>query len=1109
VSTSPLMRPFLRFFVVVVLLPLLAQCQQYTNCTGWTLQRNQFIRLLPKVAGGTFAVQKPRCNATANGADVAVLNDPVNIPFVQSTCGSVTGAPKTFAIGLSQINTSVVTGDFNWTWVDGTGLGSTPYGYVGWGKTDAQEPSTAGGLFQAYFDCAYGVFANYDPKKNTDSVICTIPVHKCQNPFGYSCPLGMFSSGGSCSMCSPGTYSYGNQTICLSCEVGKFALNQGSSVCLECPINFYADTRGASSCFECPAPSNTSTTGSTSMSSCRTQLCPSIGWNNVTVSGGMDYISNTSFTSAITMRQAEYQCSQLYHGAHVPIASSSAVITAISSIQTWVGGRNYGEGGMVWNDGTVVTSNDTSNMNLPAASKTVVQCIRKAASSYSWVTCESYLASACHVQQGSCAQVLCSPGSILNISSKVPYTCGQCAAGKYQNASGMIICDDCRVNTFSSSGSSSCSSCPAGKWTNGSSGQSACSDCTAGLFSQTSGASCTVCSSGSFQNTSGSTYCLSCPIGKYASSSGSTICLNCGSGYYQSRTGFSFCSPCSVGTFQNVSGSSSCDICANGFVASSSASSSCTQCSAGLFSNDSRVCVNCIPGTYQSKSAQSYCDTCLLGTFASSAGSTACSACSVGFFSNDSKSCISCSLGTFQNSSSQTYCETCLFGTVASALGATFCSDCSIGLFSNDSRMCISCFPGSFQNMTSQSYCNICEPGLIASTPGSTACSSCQSGYFTNDAKTCFGCSPGTYQNNVSQTFCQFCPNGTVSPDVGASTCTSCQSGFYSSTDRRSCTSCSPGSYQSQPAQTSCSLCLAGSYSNSSQSECSYCLPGKYQSTAGASYCQTCPDGSISNSSGLSSCHECPAGTFENAKVYCMKCSAGRYSAGDAATSCKPCSTGSYAEEEGSSTCVRCPNESSSLLPGATSVDLCNVCGEGFYGGYNVSLCKQCPRIAGISCPLGSVVPFVKSGYFRSSDDPTQIFSCFPEAACSSTGFSMQTTCSEAYSGLRCSVCSDNFYRKNGECKSCPGTAAKVLTFLLMAALVLVILFQLVSSQHGLPAEIRISLYYLQFLALFPQITSNWPNALLKVFDWLSLTVSKLNLPSFTLTQRLFVELEH
>jgi hypothetical protein len=286
----------------------------------------------------------------------------------------------------------------------------------------------------------------------------------------------------------------------------------------------------------------------------------------------------------------------------------------------------------------------------------------------------------------------------------------------------------------------------------------------------------------------------------------------------------------------------------------------------------------------------------------------------------------------------------------------------------------------------------------------------------------------------------------------------------------------------SKQGLTFCSLCSSGKFSNQGATYCSNCTLGLFSSTNSSS-CTQCPAGFFSNDTGLSTCYSCPSGlTTPNpgasqssecsscspgnirTQLGCVQCPVGKFWQNQ---SCPSCGAGLYASRNASLTCDPCPIGRWSSQTNVNSSSNCN----------------PCPEAPGADCPAGSLVPFVKAGWFRDAGTgPDVLLQCFPLEACAQAGFG-NTNCSTGYSGRACSSCSQNYFRLGERCRLCLPAWARWILIILALFLVIVACWKLTTVQDRIPLIWKISFSWIQFLALFIQLSDNWPLSLQRIFD--------------------------
>eukprot|EP00475_Leptophrys_vorax_P029732 TRINITY_DN4390_c0_g2_i1.p1 TRINITY_DN4390_c0_g2~~TRINITY_DN4390_c0_g2_i1.p1 ORF type:complete len:750 (+),score=93.68 TRINITY_DN4390_c0_g2_i1:64-2313(+) len=559
----------------------------------------------------------------------------------------------------------------------------------------------------------------------------------------------------------------------------------------------------------------------------------------------------------------------------------------------------------------------------------------------------------------------------------------------------------------------------------------------------------------------------------------------------------------------------------------------CQPCSSGRYSvGNESVCHDCVPGRYSKSFGSSFCLDCPLHFYSNQPGSTQCSECPRGTrtFNNGSSKLSDCIIQTCSSWNNEYIAQgvRVLYDTTAKSHLRMFhanvkCSELmhGAGIFLIDKTSTLQNVQSKAPNSTVV-HLGIYNLGIRnffamdANIPvdfnalfpsylftGSASTGNCT--YYNTSSGTVNISSDCLQDRNywcqIRETFCsqneQCFPGQYLDSYAYRPQCQNCSQGTYSqSNNSLSCTLCDLGSYSNTTASTSCSLCSAGRFSNlKSSSSCLFCDPGMYQPLNGLSFCLTCPPGSISDVIGSVSCIPCPAGTFvdNSGKSSCILCPEGRYQPRNSSTSCMFCSQGMFSNVSGLSVCAVCIYKNS-ITPGLGSTrDSQCVCMEGFYGSPPAVSCIACERSPALTCPQNSSIPFIFHGYYRAGvigNDVNYALLCQPMEACEQTGRNLVTTCNSAYTGFLCGLCASGHYRSGSSCRSCPGATVKWITVLIGLIVLLVLMARLASHQTQIPTDVRILLQSIQFVALYPNITSKWPESVRIVFQIFSLSVS-------------------
>jgi hypothetical protein len=300
-----------------------------------------------------------------------------------------------------------------------------------------------------------------------------------------------------------------------------------------------------------------------------------------------------------------------------------------------------------------------------------------------------------------------------------------------------------------------------------------------------------------------------------------------------------------------------------------------------------------------------------------------------------------------------------------------------------------------------------------------------------------------------------------------------------------SCHSCPPGMTSYYYSSSSCSKCPASRYSPGNQyMTCDLCPIGKYSDSDGQSKCSDCPYGKFSNRSGLTGCGSCPSSQWTartgcTAASDCTTCDQGYVPSNS--SRCSACPQGKFQKN---SACVMC---SPGFYAALTGVTFCEQCPYGTWNNEIASItpeaCRKCPP-SGATCDVGSTVPFVFEGWFRSlAEGADNILQCIPFEACPQGGLN-STICLEGYAGRACSSCSQEFFRLGTRCRRCLPLWARILLVTLAVLVVFVICWKLTLVQDRIPITLKIAFYWIQFIGLYGQLSDKWPSSLKSLFNF-------------------------
>jgi len=211
---------------------------------------------------------------------------------------------------------------------------------------------------------------------------------------------------------------------------------------------------------------------------------------------------------------------------------------------------------------------------------------------------------------------------------------------------------------------------------------------------------------------------------------------------------------------------------------------------------------------------------------------------------------------------------------------------------------------------------------------------------------------------------------------------------------------------------SSCTNCPLGSYCTGGSALVS-CPAGRYGAGSGLTSevsCLICPLGSYCT--GGTSTVICPSGYYGAstgliAPEGCTICPSGSYCTGGVATVCPP---GSYASTTGRSSCVTCPV--GSYCPGGRWASTCIACTYGDTTG--LSSCKDCP--AGKYCGGGSSIVTCAEGTYSLSTRAMSVDTCLTCPAGSQCSGGMLRPCTASmnqYSNSgqsSCDIIGDLYY---------------------------------------------------------------------------------------------------
>ena len=231
-------------------------------------------------------------------------------------------------------------------------------------------------------------------------------------------------------------------------------------------------------------------------------------------------------------------------------------------------------------------------------------------------------------------------------------------------------------------------------------------------------------------------------------------------------------------------------------------------------------------------------------------------------------------------------------------------------------------------------------------------------------------------------------------------------------------------------------------------------------------------------------------------------------------THCFSCPTSFYGLERGQNSCLPCPSGSATLSSGSNRLSDC-VCGEGYFGtpwDSRSSICRPCASIKGIECPINSSWPYVYAGYFRQieSDGEHIVFECIPLEACSETGMSNVTVCSNGYWGYRCGRCFPGRSRVGNQCIVCTSNwlSSSIFSVIILVGLAWIVR-NLIRSRTLSRSDSKILVSCLQTIAVFSRLSDKWSGSTQRLLTVASLSVKISHCLVFRLTVPIEFESGH
>jgi hypothetical protein len=173
---------------------------------------------------------------------------------------------------------------------------------------------------------------------------------------------------------------------------------------------------------------------------------------------------------------------------------------------------------------------------------------------------------------------------------------------------------------------------------------------------------------------------------------------------------------------------------------------------------------------------------------------------------------------------------------------------------------------------------------------------------------------------------------------------------------------------------------------------------------------------------------------------------------------------------------------------------------SGYFGQPYVGIpCKACETQPYLKCEQNSTFPSISAGYYRNPDNPNLVYECISKDACLSTSSDVLfTKCVNGYTGWLCGSCIPfEYYKIGSACIECPSIVSKSLTLSFIAIIFCIVLwkFSTIKTFSGI-VDLKILLFWVQIIALFPQLSSTWPKELAIFFQYVSFVNLDLEISS-------------
>ena len=430
-------------------------------------------------------------------------------------------------------------------------------------------------------------------------------------------------------------------------------------------------------------------------------------------------------------------------------------------------------------------------------------------------------------------------------------------------------------------------------------------------------------------------------------------CIKCPAGWHQTNVGMSSCTQCEIGRYNpsHTDGPKECKLCEKGQYQDQLRTTTCIDCPRGRYGTNIEYV------KYQD------CTECVVGKFLDVTGMK-----------------------------KETDCKLCDQGRSASPKGSSYgddCPSCEAGRYMDQKGLqdltCKQCPAGSFGNQTGL------KSAQATTASSNDGCTSCGKGFFVDhntfalSAQDCNECAPGFYTDTARQPFCKKCAIGRYHDGL---TEKNPITGMVEKMEKWWCKNCPAGYYQDEVAQPQClKKCPAGRYGDNfnysneelgfvSYQNCTLCPAGRWSDdmnglTHSALDCTPCAEGQYGTEEGCSSYISSDVderllvggGVLRTCRLSCGLCPKGKWSNAAAANNiaaCLNCVEGKYLDREGKTSadsCIDCPQGRFGVLKGLVSgifrtdlnsEEMCTGCVAGRYnnviGSKTIAACLFCPK---------------------------------------------------------------------------------------------------------------------------------------------------------------------